>query len=353
MDPLAHTLVGAALAETGLKRLSRCGTATLLIGANLPDIDIVAGYWGEDTSLYFRRGWSHGVLALVVLPLLLAGSVWLWHRWRGGGDSGRLPFRPGNVVILSFLAVLSHPLLDWLNTYGVRLLMPFDQRWFYGDTLFIVDPWLWILLAAGVVLARSGNYGALAGWTLLAVLATVLILNTDYATTGIKLAWITAVGMIVALRWSRHTRTLSEPIARASLAAMIVYIGAVYGAARIGESMAAERFAAPLEVQSNPVPGAPFSHRVVLVYETVYRIIAANGEMYEVPREEPDGIVLAALESESIRGFANWMRFPYWNVEETPDGWLVSFWDLRYQGPSSREAGIGFAQVEVPKTGIW
>ena len=349
MDPLAHTLVGAALAETGLKRLSRYGTATLLIGANLPDIDIVAGDWGEDASLYFRRGWSHGVLALVVLPLLLAGSVWLWHRWRGGGRGDRLPFRPRHVLMLSFLAVLSHPLLDWLNTYGVRLLMPFDQRWYYGDTLFIVDPWLWILAAAGVVLARSGSHAALAGWTLLAVLATALILSTDFITPEIRLAWIAAVGTIVALRWSRRTRTLGQPIARAGLALVIIYICTVYGVARFTESTAAERFAEPLEVQSNPVPGAPFSRRVVLVYETFYRVIAANGEVYEVPREEPSHVVRAAMKSESIRGFVNWMRFPYWEVEETPDGWLVSLWDLRYQGPSMPEAGIGFAQVEVPK----
>ncbi len=30
--------------------------------------------------------------------------------------------------------------MDWLNSYGVRLLMPFSNRWFYGDALYIVDP---------------------------------------------------------------------------------------------------------------------------------------------------------------------------------------------------------------------
>ena len=37
--------------------------------------------------------------------------------------------------------------MDVLNSYGVRLLMPFSGRWFYGDALYIVDPWLY--LAAG------------------------------------------------------------------------------------------------------------------------------------------------------------------------------------------------------------
>lgn len=56
MDPLAHTLFGATLAETGLKRLSRYATPTLLIGANLPDIDAVATAFGRDTSLYVDPG---------------------------------------------------------------------------------------------------------------------------------------------------------------------------------------------------------------------------------------------------------------------------------------------------------
>ncbi len=75
MDPIAHTLAGAVLAETGLKRVSRYATTTLLIGVNLPDIDGIAKFRGPDASLYVRRGWSHGILALVVLPLLLAGLL--------------------------------------------------------------------------------------------------------------------------------------------------------------------------------------------------------------------------------------------------------------------------------------
>ena len=35
MDPLAHTLAGASLAQAGLKRLTPLATATLVIGANL------------------------------------------------------------------------------------------------------------------------------------------------------------------------------------------------------------------------------------------------------------------------------------------------------------------------------
>ena len=47
---------------------------------------------------------------------------------------------------LSFIGCLTHPALDWLNVYGIRLLEPFSSQWFYGDTLFIIDVWLWALL---------------------------------------------------------------------------------------------------------------------------------------------------------------------------------------------------------------
>ena len=71
MDNLAHTLAGASLAQAGLKRYTPLATTTLVIGANLPDVDALATFWGGDFSLLFRRGWTHGVLAMLVWPLAL------------------------------------------------------------------------------------------------------------------------------------------------------------------------------------------------------------------------------------------------------------------------------------------
>ena len=82
MDPLAHTLFGAALAETGLGKLARRATPTLILGANLPDIDAFAPLVSADFSFGFRRGWTHGVLALAILPALLVGIMALLARRR-------------------------------------------------------------------------------------------------------------------------------------------------------------------------------------------------------------------------------------------------------------------------------
>lgn len=353
MDPLAHTLFGAALAESGLKRRTRYATATLLIGANLPDLDAIATLWGNDFALFARRGHTHGILAMLVLPLLLAGAVLLWHRWRGHRGSSAVPLRPGGVLALSFLAVLSHPLLDWLNTYGVRLLMPFDGRWFYGDTLFIVEPWFWVLAAVGVVLARSATRPAIAAWLALAGVATGLVLGTDLVPASVKVLWCVALAVIVALRAVQPRWATSVHLARAGLAGLLLYIGAAYALARVAESALQARYPQALRVQANPPPALPLAHRMVIEEADRYRIVAAQGPVHEIPRVPADPIVQAALASPSVRGFVTWMRFPDWSVEDAGDHWRVRLRDLRYQGPDvPATAGIGAAEVQVPKQAV-
>jgi inner membrane protein len=162
MDNLTHSLVGAVLGQAGLKRTTGLAMPALIIGANLPDVDAACFFWLEGTEhLAFRRGITHGPPALVVLPLILAGLLWGWDRWqakRGTGRFGRpeawLPVRFGWLYAMAFIGCLSHPFFDWLNVYGIRLLEPFSSQWFYGDTLFIIDPWLWALLIASVWVSR-------------------------------------------------------------------------------------------------------------------------------------------------------------------------------------------------------
>lgn len=342
------------LAESGLKRRSRYATATLLVGANLPDIDVLAGIHGSDFELYARRGHTHGIVAMLVLPLLLAVGVCLWHRWRGTrAPADAPPFNPRAILALAFLAVWSHPLLDWLNTYGVRLLMPFDGRWFYGDTLFIIDPWFWLLAAAGVVMARAATTRAIAGWALLAALASALVLTTNMVPPGVKLVWCAGVAAIVLLRWRQPAWAADGALARATLLCLVLYVGAMHFIARSAEAAIAQQYVAATEVQANPMPGTPLAQRMVVVEPDRYRILTPQGEVQEVPRLQPDAVVRAALQDPSIRGFVNWMRLPYWTVVDEGDHWQVRFFDLRYQGPDLPEArDIGFAQVAVPKVRI-
>jgi inner membrane protein len=158
MDNLTHSLVGAVLGQAGLKKTTGLAMPALIIGANLPDVDAACFFWLEGTEhLAFRRGITHGPPALVLLPLILAGLLWGWNRWqtrRGTRPEARLPVRFGWLYAMAFIGCLSHPFFDWLNVYGIRLLEPLSSQWFYGDTLFIIDPWLLALLIASVWLSR-------------------------------------------------------------------------------------------------------------------------------------------------------------------------------------------------------
>jgi inner membrane protein len=153
MDNLCHSLAGAAIAQTGFARRLPRATMLGVIAANIPDVDALT-YLGADsaTAVAFRRGWTHGLPALLVWAVLLAALfAWFSRRWPRSamvGD-GTPSVSMVSYLALTAIAVVSHPVLDWMNTYGVRFLMPFSDEWFYGDTLFIVDPVLLVLFGLG------------------------------------------------------------------------------------------------------------------------------------------------------------------------------------------------------------
>lgn len=161
MDNLTHSLAGAVLGQMGLKSRTGLAMPTLVISANLPDIDAFATVYGVE-SLAMRRGLTHGPIALLILPLALTAVMLAWHRWRPNAD--RPPVRPGWLLLLACLGTLSHPALDWMNNYGIRFLEPFSSNWYYGDTLFIIDLWLWCALILGVWLSLRRERRGDAHW---------------------------------------------------------------------------------------------------------------------------------------------------------------------------------------------
>jgi inner membrane protein len=158
MDNLTHSLVGALIGQCGLKRKTGLAMPALIIGANLPDVDAACFFWLDGLEhLAFRRGITHGPPAWLLLPLLLAGALYGWDKWqqrRGKRPEGRLPVQFKWLYLLALIGCLTHPALDWMNVYGIRLLAPFSQQWFYGDVLFIIDLWLWALLIGSVWFSR-------------------------------------------------------------------------------------------------------------------------------------------------------------------------------------------------------
>lgn len=156
MDNFTHSLAGWALGQAGLKTKSRKGLAALILGANMPDIDVFFG-WAPWAPLATHRGFTHGIGGILLMPPLLAALLWLLDRWqisRAATFRGGLAMHVPWLVALCYVGALTHPLLDLQTTYAVQLLAPFDTRWFHTETLFIIDVWIWSALAFAIWLSR-------------------------------------------------------------------------------------------------------------------------------------------------------------------------------------------------------
>ena len=162
-----------------------------MIAANVPDVDVLV-FATNLPPVSFRRGWTHGVLGQLVLPLVVTGLFLVVNRMRKrrSADADGPPFRPGWMLALTYIGLYSHLAMDFLNNYGVRLLAPLDWRWFYGDAVFIVDPWLWVALGASVWLARRGRRPA-ARWALGVAVAymVVMLASARLAHQAVVDAW--------------------------------------------------------------------------------------------------------------------------------------------------------------------
>jgi inner membrane protein len=149
LDNITHTLAGGLLAEMGLRRGSRFAFAACLLGANAPDIDVFAPVAFPVDGIEFHRGPLHAIFAW---PFLAAGIVvilWLVDRMKKRGPD-TLPFHAGSLFVVAFLAVLTHPFLDWLTTYAIALFAPLSWHWYSGDAIFIIDWVYWVLMIIGI-----------------------------------------------------------------------------------------------------------------------------------------------------------------------------------------------------------
>jgi inner membrane protein len=350
MDPIAHTFTGAALAAAGLRRATPLAPAALLIGANAPDIDGLSYFAGGFEAMAFRRGWTHGVLALTLWPFVLTGALLLWDRAvRRRRDGAVAPARAGPLLALSALAVLTHPTLDWVNNYGLRWLMPFDGRWFYGDALVVIDPWVWLGLGGVLFLAHSSDRRVLVAWLVFWSLASLAVVgNAALVPLPSRILWTCVLAALLACRWlgfAGPARAAAlEGAARVALALFAIYIGAAIGAsaaarAQVRAALAADGIGAVEQVMVAPAIANPFVGDVVAATADAY--YTGRWSWLAEPRFTREPLSLsrprgeafeAASRAEDARNFLTWARFPYIETETDADGApLVRFSDVRYR----------------------
>ncbi len=140
MDNLTHSLVGVMMARAGLSRGVKGTTLMLLLAANAPDVDTYSFFTNTLNYLEVHRGYTH---ALALAPLIAVLPVAIVR----GYQRMRPTFYDWFVCLL---AVLSHLLLDWTNVYGVRMLLPFSDRWLHLDITNVIDPVIWLILLAAL-----------------------------------------------------------------------------------------------------------------------------------------------------------------------------------------------------------
>jgi len=157
MDPVTHSLAGATIYNLGFRQKS--ALAVLLLASVAPDFDYITRFWGIDMFLRYHRGISHGILALLVVPLII-GLIF-------GYRKGFLFYS-----FVAFLGYAAHLLMDLTNQYGTRILSPLDWQQYSLDLLFIIDPYITIGLVLLVILCKFNKKRA----TAIALITIVLVL---------------------------------------------------------------------------------------------------------------------------------------------------------------------------------
>ena len=178
--------------------------------------------------------------------------------------------------------------------------MPFSDRWFYGDALYIVDPWLYLMLGGAWWLGKK---------------------RPRVGRIGVSLAAIYVIAMVG-----------SNLIARREVAA---------GLERAGRPNA--RF------MVTPVVVNPFRREVVI--DTGDRYEKGNLWFDPLPHFRPAGFgiekgfeppeVQQALQSPLARAYLRWSRFPFVQVNPADGSVLINDYRYANAGP------YGWAAVKL------
>jgi len=386
MDPFTHTLVGMAAAKAGLERLSPLATTVCVLAANSPDSDIVVGLTTDRwTYLHHHRGITHSIVGVIALAVIVPTLVWLvergWMKLRQQQPRSR--YRA--LLLASAIVTATHPLMDWTNNYGVRPFLPWSGRWFYGDLVFIVDPFILVVVGGAGFLATRKRWPQLTLWALLAVVFVVLSFivggRRDPGLEGAAVArfvLLFGVVVLVTIRLAGVTRGREKLIAAGALAFVVLYWGGLalahrralsdatsvanYAASQLHESVS--RVVA-MPTLANPTrwfcvaetdraiyrftvklgnPSASDSLQIV----DGYRTDAPEGvERYAKPTEKAAALMDLASQDRRAQILLDFARFPIAHVPE-PDclsQTIVQISDLRYTKPGS---GRGTFSLNVP-----
>ena len=300
MDNPTHSLIGLMLSRAGLNRFSQRADLILVLAANAPDIDVVSWIGGAVSHLCHHRGFTHAWIFLPLVAILPVAIGWLLR-------AKDRPFEWLGSYGISLAGVASHLLMDWTNTYAIRWNLPFSTEWKTADLLFVVDPYIWIVMAfalGGPWLSKlvSSEIGAKSGtgrgWAIFALLF---------------------VASYIGLRWQLHERALETLNSR-------LYSGEI-----------------PRRVTAVPGFASPARWLGVVELERSYWVLPVDllqdfdptgGRQYFKPERHP--AIDLARATESFHCFEEFNKAPLWRVTPMPEpegAVKVELFDLRFGTP--------------------
>ncbi len=367
MDNLAHSLVGLTSAKAGLDRLSPYATIVCLASANAADADFLTLFFGDRwTLLQHHRGITHSIVGTIAIGLFIPVLVFAIERIVAKLRNHKARIRFRGILIASFIAAATHPLMDWTNNYGVRPLLPWSGRWFYGDLVFIVDPYIWLVLGGAMFLITSNGKAKTIAWSLFAIFVTALMVLASRSGSGaVKAAlavWVTGLALLTSLRaFGLHKR-----FGRACAVIALILVGSYWGALALihhtaysnavsfANDLAKPRGEQFIRVAAMPTLATPFTWQCVAETDrAMYRfVVNARGGPSPANRYEKltgQGAQLVSLaerdrRAQALLGFA---RFPIERVD--PENCIgqafVQFADLRYTEPGTSRGNFS---VNVP-----
>lgn len=168
MDSVTQIALGSAIAITTMGRRTAAWKAALWggVAGTLPDLDALIDHGDAILNMVLHRSESHALVYLTALSLPLAWLVSRLHcenaqltRW----------------WLALWLALITHPLLDWMTVYGTQLLLPFTDTPYAVGSVFIIDPLYTVPLLWGVLLALVLKQGRGLVWA-----RAGLLLSTAY-----------------------------------------------------------------------------------------------------------------------------------------------------------------------------
>jgi inner membrane protein len=347
MDNLTHTLLGLSMAKAGLERVTPLATTALVVSSNLPDIDVFSRVErGTLGYLQYHRGFTHGFVGVVLLAAgLTLVLTFIDHRFRLRRDLFGRPLRPVRIFLLALLGGAGHAFMDFTNSYGIRPLLPFSDRWFYGDIAFVVDPWIWLILGSAAVWLTATGAARSALWVIVGIVLSLVVgfaLRHPYDWQPaplpglVRAIWFAGL-LLVIVGASLRLHRRGPRLARYSLLVLALYYAGMWMAHQSAlrtavSSINPERVTA---ASAWPAPANPLMWQAVAqtntqVYVRSVSLYGAPDEWRELPALDSK-LAEALRQSVDARTFLDFMRYGTATVQQREDGTtVVSMRDLRF-----------------------